>query len=240
MWLREPYMMPLLNLEPLLWPMFVLLWLALSVYSRAALRRRWRSYSRPAPRRPYVQPAPPQPSPPPKSLRVRWEEARTRYGRVASEYGEYESDPLQVLRLPALADPAVPSTSRFIDAFHEAMALHTESFPPEPMAQQFITATAAADKAWTAAREAAEKLRASRFTADERTLIAQGIKLLELAHGGTTPAEQEAALAAARQVLAKLERSAGTRLDWRVPQPARQSIDRTKPPLPPAPESPLS
>jgi hypothetical protein len=233
-------MIPLLNLEPLLWPMFVLLWLALSVYSRAAVRRRWRSYSRPAPRRPYVQPAPRHSNPPPQSLHVRWEEARARYGLVAAEYGEYESDPLQVLRLPALADPAVPSTSRFIDAFHEAMALHTESYPPEPMAQQFISATAAADKAWTAAREAAEKLRASRFTTEERALMAQGIKLLELAQGGATPAEQEAALAAARQVLAKLERSAGTRFDWRVPHPARHSIDRAKPSLPPAPEPPLT
>lgn len=221
-------MTPLLDLQPLLWPLFVLLWVALSMYSRAALHRRWGAQSRPAPHRP---PAPvATPPAPPKSLRERWEEAGARYGEIAGEYGSYESDPLQVLRLPALADPAVPSTGRFIDAFHEAMALHTEDFPPEGMARRFVEATGAAAKAWAAARDAAEKLRASRFTADERALIGQGIKLLELAQRGTTAAEQEAALSAARHVLAKLERSVGTRLDWRVPLPARRSIDRHSPP----------
>ena len=222
------------DFEPLLWPFIVLLWLIVSMYSRAALHRRWRAHSHPAPRRP--QPVAVTPRPPAgKPLRVRWDEARVSYTRVAAEYGQYESDPLRVLRMPALADPAVPSTARFIDAFHEAMALHTEDFPPERMARQYIAATAKAVNAWTAACEAAEKLRASRFTNEERALIAQGIKLLELAQGGATEAEQEAAFAAARQVLAKLERSAGARLDWRVPRPARHAIDRDgKPRLPPA------
>ncbi|HVV14731.1 hypothetical protein [Amycolatopsis sp.] len=217
-------MPPLADLGPLLWPFIVLIWVITSMYSRTVVRRRWRAHAQPGHRR--VPPAT-RKVPPGKSLRARWDEARTRYGRVAGEYGEYESDPLRVLRLPALADPAVPSTGRFIDAFHEAMALDTEEFPPEAMAKQFITATDNAAKAWDAAKEAAEKLRASRFTAEERTLIAQGIKLLELAQGGATPAEQEAAFAAARQVLAKLERSAGTRLDWRVPRMARQWIERS-------------
>lgn len=223
------------DFEPLLWPFIVLLWLIVSMYSRAALYRRWRAHSHPS-RRPPIAPAQ-MPARPPasKSLRTRWDEARESYARVATEYGEYESDPLRVLRRPALADPAVPSTARFIDAFHEAMALHTEVFPPERIAKQYIAATATAANAWTAACEAAEKLRASRFTTEERALIAQGIKLLELAQGGATEAEQEAAFAAARQVLAKLERSAGARIDWRVPRPARNAIDRDgKFRLPPA------
>jgi hypothetical protein len=225
-------MMPLQDFEPLLWPLMVLIWLVVSMYSRAALHRRWRAHSHPAPRRPTIQSPAADPPPAKKPLRVRWEQAAERYGRMAAEYGEYESDALQVLRLPVLADPTVPSTSRFIDAFHEAMALHTDSFPPEQMAKQFIAATDTATKAWDAAREAAEKLRASRFTVEERALIAQGIKLLELAEGGATPAEQEAAFAAARQVLAKLERSTGTRLDWRVPRPAHRAIEgRGRPPL---------
>lgn len=206
--------------EPLL---IVMLWLLISVYSRVALQRRWRTSASPAP------------APASRSLRLRWEQAGERYGRLAGEYAGYESDPLEVLRLPALADPAVPATTRFIEAFSEAMALRTEEYPPEPMAREFVDATARAEQAWTAAREAAEKLRASRFTAEERGLLAQAVKLLELAHRGATPAEQEAAYAAARQVLARLERSAGTRLDWRVSARARQVVDREgKPPLPPS------
>ncbi|MTD59435.1 hypothetical protein [Amycolatopsis pithecellobii] len=223
-------MYPLHELEPLMWPFIVLLWLVVSMSSRAALHRRWRA--QPAPHPAGVRTVPP---PQPRSVRSRWDEACERYAKVAQEYGGYESDPLQVLKLPALADPAVPSTGRFIDAFHEAMALHTEEFPPEPMARKFIDAARTAERAWAAAHEAAEKLRASRFTTEERALIAQGIKLLELAQGGATPAEQEAALAAARGVLAKLERSAGTRLDWRVPRAARQVIDGGAAGLPPGP-----
>lgn len=224
-------MPPYHELQPLLWPIITLLWLAVSMYSRAALRRRWRAQpdqaSRSAAR---IPPDAPRPSPE-AILRARWAKARDRYGRVAGEYGAYESDALQVLRLPALADPEVPSTGRFIDAFHEAMALHTETFPPEPMAKQFIAATETAVQTWEAAKEAAEKLRASRFTAEERALITQGIKLLELAQGGATVAEQEAAFGAARQVLSRLERSVGTRLEWRVPRPAREQIEHHGKPL---------
>lgn len=225
-------MPPYEDLQPLLWPIITLLWLAVSMYSRAALRRRWHTDPQPEPRRPGPLSPEAADRTAQKSLRERWEEARKRYGRVAAEYGAYESDALSVLRLPALADPEVPSTGRFIDAFHEAMALHTDTFPPKEMAGEFVAATDTAVHAWDAAREAAEKLRASRFTAEERTLIGQGIKLLELARGGTTPAEQEAAFSAARQLLARLERSVGTRLEWRVPRRARDLIDRrAEPPL---------
>lgn len=216
-----------LEFGPFLWPLFVLLWVALSNYSRVVVRRRRYARTHPAPRRVPVRAQRAQQV---RSVRSKWDDARERYGKVAAEYGEYESDALQVLRLPALADPAVPSTGRFIDAFHEAMALHTEEFPGEATAAKFVTSAEAAEHTWAAAKEAAEKLRASRFTPEERGLIAQGIKLLELAEGGATPAEQEAALAAARQVLAKLERSTGTTLDWRVPRPARQAIEREGPP----------
>ena len=225
-------MSPYHELQPLLWPIITLLWLAVSMYSRAALRRRWRARPNQASRSPGRLPPDPTQRPSPQQiLRTRWAKARERYQRVAGEDGAYESDPLQVLRLPALADPEVPSTGRFINAFHEAMALHTETFPPEPMAKQFVAATDTAVQTWDAAKEAAEKLRASRFTAAERALITQGIKLLELAQGGATVAEQEAAFGAARQVLARLERSVGTRLEWRVPRPARIQVQHNGKPL---------
>jgi len=225
-------MPPYVDLQPLLWPIIMLLWLAVSMYSRTALRKRWREHTDPPARRPArLTPEPPDRPSLEKLLRTRWGKARERYARVATEYGEYESDALQVLRLPALADPEVPSTARFIDAFHEAMALHTETFPPEDVAKKFVSATDTAMHAWAAARDAAEKLRASRFTTEERTLIGQGIKLLELAQRGTTPAEQDAAFNAARQVLAKLERSVGTRLEWRVPRTAREELERRGKPL---------
>ncbi|NIH80342.1 hypothetical protein [Amycolatopsis viridis] len=224
--------MPYQDLGAFVWPVMVLIWVLAASYSRAAMHHRWQARAHPPPKPPVRPVDAPDAG---ESLRALWETARVRYARIAGEYGAYEADPKQVLRRPALADPAVPSTGRFIDAFHEAMALHTESYPPVDLAKKYVEATENAEKAWTAACAAADKLRASRFTTDERALINQGIKLLELAEGAATPAEQEAAYAAARQVLAKLERSAGTRLDWRVPRPARRAIDRLgKPTLPPS------
>jgi len=225
--------MPYQDLGALIWPILVLVWVLAASYSRAAMYQRWHARAHPTPPR---RPARPVDAPDAAdSLRVLWDSARRRYARVAGEYGAFESDPLQVLRRPALADPAVPSTARFIEAFHTAMALHTDTFPPIDVAKAFIAATQDADRAWAAAGEAADRLRASRFTADERALINQGIKLLELADGATTAAEQEAALGAARHVLAKLERSTAARLDWRVPRAACHRIERRgRPTLPPA------
>ncbi|WP_222426662.1 hypothetical protein, partial [Amycolatopsis rhizosphaerae] len=61
-------MMPLLDLQPLLWPLFVLLWVVLSMYSRAALHRRWHAHSRSAPNRPPYPTSAPASPPPRKSL----------------------------------------------------------------------------------------------------------------------------------------------------------------------------
>ncbi|MGH3845110.1 MAG: hypothetical protein ACRDS0_27325, partial [Pseudonocardiaceae bacterium] len=59
-----------------------------------------------------------------------WRATRARFAQLRSEYGQFECDPLAVLRLPALADVMVPSTSRFVDAFAEAQALDTDTEPP--------------------------------------------------------------------------------------------------------------
>lgn len=216
------------------WPMLPVGWFLLAGFLRFVLA----GPRRPGPRPITLAPPLPRPLPPRQDLRERWLDARQRYRTTAIEYAAYECDPLQVLRLPALADPDVATTRRFITAFHEAMALHTDDFPPPGMAEKFIVAAAAAAQSWHAAKAAAENLRASRFTTDERAMITQGIKLLELAAVAATPAEQEAAYSAARQVLARLERSTTTRMEWRLPHPAHAEIQRhASPQLPPGPSS---
>lgn len=170
-------------------------------------------------------------SPPPgstvhaTSLRGQWERSINGYNDVAVAYGQYESDPLKVLKMPALADPDVATTGQFIEAFYEATALRTDAFPGEKMAKQFIITSRTAANAWKFAQEAAERLRTSRFTSEENALIRQGIKLLQLAQQGATPAEQETALLTARQILIKLELSVSSRGNWRLPRPARLNIE---------------
>src|SRR3954454_5449645 len=104
--------------------------------------------------RPVERVAPADPAPGPA-----WAGTRERYDRLRGEYAAYECDPLAVLRLPALADVAVPSTARFVDALAEAQAVCTEEHPGEPRAARFVAAAEHAEQAWQAARDAAGRIR---------------------------------------------------------------------------------
>lgn len=86
-----------------------------------------------------------------------WPAARERFHRLAAEYAAFECDPVAVLRLPALADVAVPATARFITAFSEAQALHTERKPPAGVASAYERAVTWAEFAWSEAVAEAER-----------------------------------------------------------------------------------
>jgi hypothetical protein len=91
------------------------------------------------------------------------------------EYAAYECDPISVLRLPALADVTVPSTGRFV----EAQALQTDAFPGhDAHATGYVAAVERADRAWRAARAAAERMRLSGLSPTERGTVERVIKLL--------------------------------------------------------------
>ncbi|MGH3671866.1 MAG: hypothetical protein ACRDSH_14740, partial [Pseudonocardiaceae bacterium] len=87
-----------------------------------------------------------------------WQANRARFAQLRSEYGQFECDPLAVLRLPALTDVTVASTSRFVDTFAEAQALDTDTKPPAAHQARFATAVDQAWRAWRAARDAAERI----------------------------------------------------------------------------------
>ncbi|HZZ51902.1 MAG TPA: hypothetical protein VFE65_33830 [Pseudonocardia sp.] len=92
-----------------------------------------------------------------RAARHGWPAARERFHRLAAEYGEFECDPRAVARLPALADVSVPQTARFITAFTDAQALHTERRPPARVAVAYEHAVIAAEFAWHEARAEAER-----------------------------------------------------------------------------------
>jgi hypothetical protein len=129
---------------------------------------------------------------------------RSRFDRLRAEYAAYECDPIGVLRLPALADVTVPSTRRFVEALAEAQALETDAFPgPDAHATGFVAAVERADRAWRAARAAAERIRLSGLSPTERGTVERVIKLLTTARDSDSDAERVAAYSRARSELAK-------------------------------------
>jgi hypothetical protein len=169
---------------------------------------------------PRMMPPPVRPLPPPRP-EVVWSRARARFVTLRSEYASYECDPMNVLRLPALADVTVPSTARFVEAFAEAQALETEAFPAGVHAEQFVAAVGRAERAWQAARDAAERIRLSRLSPDERSSVERVIKMLTTARDTDCDAERLAAYSRARSELAKLDRSGAVHL----PPPAQAAVD---------------
>ena len=165
-------------------------------------------------------PLPARPAAPPRPEAV-WAKARERFTAVRAEYAAFECDPMEVLRRPALADVSVASTARFVDAFAEAQALETESFPPAEHAKSFVSAVDRAERAWHAAAEAAERIRLSGLSPAERGTVERVIKLLTTARDSDNDPERLAAYARARSELAKLDR-AGV---LHVPSPAQAALD---------------
>jgi hypothetical protein len=164
-------------------------------------------------RRPVVAP-PPRPD-------LAWAGARERFHALRAEYASFECDPMGVLRLPALADVAVPSTARFVDAFAEAQALETDAYPGPAHADRFAAAADRAERSWRAAVGAAERIRLSGLAPAERATVERVVKLLTTARDSDSEPERLAAYSRARAELAKLEK-AGV---LHVPLPAQTALD---------------
>lgn len=150
-----------------------------------------------------------------------WVSARDRFTALRAEYAAHECDPMAVLRLPALSDVRVSSTARFVDAFAEAQALETDVPPPGPHATAFVAAVDRAERAWRAARDAAERIRLSGLSAQERGTVERVIKLLTTARDSDSDPERLAAYARARSELARLERAGVVHL----PRTAQAALD---------------
>lgn len=151
----------------------------------------------------------------------RWQDARNRFAALRTEYAAFECDPARVLTLPALADVSVPSTERFVEAFAEAQALDTDTEPAADHSAAYVAAVDRACRAWTAASDAAERIRLSRLGAEERACVQRVIKLLAMAQDTDNEAERLTAYGRARSELVRLER-AGTVL---LPHPAHAALD---------------
>lgn len=207
----------------------VLIGLTLIHLVAGSQHRRRRHQVRPAaahpmagrPMPPRMMPPPPRPMPPPVRPDVVWARFRSRFHALRDVYAAHECDTLAVLRLPALSDVSVPSTARFVDAFAEAQALETDHFPPPPHAIAFEHAVDKAERAWQAAHDAAERIRLSALTPEERRTIERVVKLLTTAQDSDSDPERHAAYALARAELDKLDRAGVVH----VPRLAKAALD---------------
>jgi hypothetical protein len=150
-----------------------------------------------------------------------WERARERFSALRAEYAAFECDPMQVLHRPALADVSVGSTARFVDAFAEAQALETDTFPPGDHGASYVSAVERAERAWRAAVEAADRIRLSGLSPAERATVERVIKLLTTARDSDSDPERLAAYTRARSELAKLDRAGVIHL----PRTAEAALD---------------
>jgi hypothetical protein len=156
----------------------------------------------------------------PDPVRPRWDAAVARHAGTARAFGAFECDPAAVLHRPALADVGEPATARFVDAFAEATALATDAYPGPEAGERFVAAAERAERAWQAAVDAADRVRAARFAPGERALLEQTLALLALARSSPHEAERRSAYERARRRLADLERRTG----WALPRPAGELL----------------
>jgi hypothetical protein len=150
-----------------------------------------------------------------------WTDAVERFDLLRGEYAGYECDPVQVLRLPALADVTVPGTARFVDALAEAQALRTDRHPGGPTATRFAAAVEHAEQAWRAAREMAQRIGSSALSPAERATVERVVALLTVARESDSEPERVVAYARARAELRRLDRSGAVR----VPLAAQAALD---------------
>lgn len=154
--------------------------------------------------------------------RGRWQNAVERHQAVAEAFARFECDAKAVLATPALADVRQPATARFVDAFAEAVALATERYPARAFARRFIEAVEREERAWAAAVGAAERSRDARFSPDERELLEQARRLLEVVGASEYEQERHTALRQALRKLRDLERRTG----WQLPSPAALALEQ--------------
>ena len=125
----------------------------------------------------------------PSSAEKLWESASVKHGEILVAYLPYETDPLILMRYPALTDITHPATAGFHEAMEEATALRTETMPSDAkFAAEYRDAVRRLAVAWASAERAAKREGTAYLDPIDRRRLDQAAKLLRHAEGaGTTP-----------------------------------------------------
>ncbi|MGI5125561.1 hypothetical protein ACQEVB_01985 [Pseudonocardia sp. CA-107938] len=133
--------------------------------------------------------------------------ARRRLATLRAEYAAFESDAVQVLRLPALVDVSVPSTARFVEDLAAALVLDAATPRSVAALREYTSAVDRARRSWVAAREAARRIRDTTLAPGEHAAVRRVLRLLDLAADNDNEAERRLAYTRALDELTKLSGS---------------------------------
>ncbi|MGM5069189.1 hypothetical protein EU244_030640 [Rhodococcus qingshengii] len=152
----------------------------------------------------------PKPPPPgdlaaPSSAEKLWETATVKHDEILLAYLPYETEPLILMRYPALTDITHPATARFHEAMEESTALRTETMPSDAsFAAAYRDAVRRLSVAWAAAERAAKREGTTYLDPVDRRKIEQAAKLLRHAEGAESPPERAAYLRQVKSIMDEL------------------------------------
>ncbi|MEO6956241.1 MAG: DUF2786 domain-containing protein [Antricoccus sp.] len=143
-----------------------------------------------------------------ESLEQIWKAAVSRHDSVLADYYPYESDPVLLLRFPALTDVQQAPTAQFFDALHDAVALRTDELPSSAkFADDYVRTVRTLVRAWDGAKRHAHQIAATYLKESDARRVDRAAKLLAQAESSTEPHERAAYFAQARTLVNELRAS---------------------------------
>ncbi|MFI5719672.1 hypothetical protein [Nocardia sp. NPDC051750] len=165
---------------------------------------------KPSPEGPVDRPSRAPEAPPtglaaPSSAEKLWAAATLKHDEVLLAYLPYETEPLILMRYPALTDITHPATAGFHDALEEANTLRTETMPADTkFAAAYRDSVRRLAVAWATAERAAKREGTSYLDPADRRKLEQAAKLLRHAEGAASPPERAVYLRQVKSIMEEL------------------------------------
>ncbi|MBM7367733.1 hypothetical protein [Gordonia hydrophobica] len=143
--------------------------------------------------------------PAPTSDEKLWEAAQRTHDELLLAYLPYETEPMTVMRYPALSDITHPATARFHESLGEANALRTDTMPTDPaFAAAYRDAVRRLAVDWATAERSAKREGTSYLDPSDRRKLDLAAKLLRHAEGTAEPTERAAYLRQMKAIMDEL------------------------------------
>ncbi len=160
----------------------------------------------------HVAPKQAPPSPPPSaglatpsSAEKLWESAKIKHDEILLAYLPYETEPLILMRYPALTDITHPATAAFHEAMEEATALRTETMPSDStFAAAYRDAVRRLTVAWATAERSAKREGTTYLDPVDRRRLEQAAKLLRHAESAESLPERAVYLRQVKSIMDEL------------------------------------
>ncbi|TCN50880.1 hypothetical protein EV641_111156 [Rhodococcus sp. SMB37] len=141
----------------------------------------------------------------PSSAEKLWESAKNKHDEILLAYLPYETEPLILMRYPALTDITHPATAAFHEAMEEATALRTETMPSDStFAAAYRDAVRRLTVAWATAERTAKREGTTYLDPVDRRKLDQAAKLLRHAESTESLPERVAYLRQVKSIMDEL------------------------------------